>query len=50
MILGALIACAAFLLGLRLGLALGHRNAERRAARLQAEKARRDRALTAGKA
>jgi hypothetical protein len=42
-ILGALIAVAAFLLGLRLGLALGHKNERRRIARL--EKRRQEEAL-----
>ncbi len=46
MIFGALLAVAAFLLGLRLGLALGHRNERRRLAKL--EKSRQERALARG--
>lgn len=46
MLLGALIAVAAFLLGLRLGLALGHRNERRRLAKL--EKRRQEEALARG--
>lgn len=49
MIFAALVAVAAFLLGLRLGLALGHTNERRRAAKLAlADKSRRDRALPRG--